>query len=75
MAANDLNRNEGEGSRSAARAYDEKAERFAETNDPSALAREARKARESGAERAELDRAEKAGKERMAEEDPAVSEG
>jgi len=60
------NRNEGEGSRTAARRYNEGARKTAERGvreKPEAL---------SDAERAELERAEKEGLSRAKEDDPAV---
>ena len=67
----DKGRNEGEGSRTAARRYNEGQQKFAESGKLEEKAKEAQAARE-GAEREELERAEKAGKERAKEEDPSL---
>ena len=67
----DKRRNEGEGSRTAARRYNEGQQEFAGSGKIKEKAKEAEAARE-GAEREELERAEKAGKERAKEEDPAL---
>jgi hypothetical protein len=63
--------NEGEGSRTGARQYDEAAERFAKSGKVERKAREARQAVE-GAEQRELEKAEAAGKSRAKGEDPEV---
>lgn len=64
-------RNEGEGSRTAARQYNQATERFAHSGKVEEKAREAEKARE-GSERAALDDAEMIGKRHAAAEDPEV---
>ncbi len=64
-------RNEGEGSRSAARAYDEAAERFARSGKAGPAARDAARAVE-GPEGEALRRAEQEGKRHSHGEDPAV---
>lgn len=64
-------RNEGEGSRTAARAYDRDAERFAKSGNVERKAQEARNAVE-GAEGEELAEAEAKGKQHSKGEDPAV---
>ena len=64
-------RNEGEGSRSGARAYNDATERFAKSGRVEASGERAKAALE-GDEKDELARAEAAGKSRMREEDPAI---
>ena len=64
-------KNEGEGDRTAARSYNEQQREFLKGVDVERLADKAREAFE-GSEGEELRRAEKAGKSRMKEEDPAV---
>jgi hypothetical protein len=63
--------NEGEGSRSGARAYDEAAEKFAKSGKVEEKARAARQAVDS-AEGKELERAEAEGKRHAKGEDPAL---
>ncbi|HEX2572674.1 MAG TPA: hypothetical protein VH877_24205 [Polyangia bacterium] len=62
--------NEGEGNRTADRAYREGLRRFAEEHDPEALAREAQ--RDVEADEEGYREAEAAGKAHIAEEDPEV---
>jgi hypothetical protein len=64
-------RNEGEGNKTAARHYNEKAEQFAKSGKVDQKAHEAEDAIE-GAEGRELERAEAEGKRHAAGEDPAV---
>jgi hypothetical protein len=64
--------NEGEGSRSGARAYDEASEKFAKSGKVDEKAREARQAVD-GPEGKELERAEAEGKRHAKGEDPALS--
>jgi hypothetical protein len=64
--------NEGEGSRSGARAYDEASEKFAKSGKVDEKAREARQAVD-GLEGKELERAEAEGKRHAKGEDPALS--
>lgn len=64
-------RNEGEGSRSAARAYNEATERFVRSGKVEPAARDAARAVE-GAEQDDLRRAEEEGKRHSHGEDPAV---
>ncbi len=64
-------RNEGEGNRTAARRYNDAQQRFAKSGKVEKQAREAEKALE-GEERAELEKAESAGKSHIAEEDPEI---
>jgi hypothetical protein len=64
-------KNEGEGNRTAAKQYDEKARRFAETEDVESKAQEARDAVESDDEGI-LEEAEKRGKEKARDFDPQV---
>jgi hypothetical protein len=64
-------RNEGEGNRSAARAYDKAQQEFVRSGKVEEKAKEARKAVE-GAEAGELKEAELVGKRHVAEEDPEV---
>jgi hypothetical protein len=66
--------NEGEGNRTAARQYNEATRDFVKSGKVDQQAEKARRDVE-GAKRAELERAEKAGRERMKEEDPAVHRG
>ena len=61
--------NEGEGSRSAARRYNEAQRRFAESGQVEERARDAERAL-AGPERPELEEAEAVGKSRAVEEDP-----
>jgi hypothetical protein len=61
---------EGEGSYSGAKRYDSEAEKFAEEEDVDALARQA--VEETEAQKEVYEEAERAGKERIAEEDPAL---
>lgn len=63
------NRNEGEGSRTAARHYNEKSKEFARSGKVEEKAREAAKAVEGG-EKKELERAEREGKAHAKEHDP-----
>lgn len=63
--------NEGEGSRTAAKKYDQDAQRFAESGKVEEKAREAREAID-GPEGAELAQAEAEGKQHSKGEDPAV---
>jgi hypothetical protein len=63
--------NQGEGNREAARAYNEETKKFVEAGKVDESAAEAKKAVE-GEERAELEEAEKVGKERAKEFDPNV---
>lgn len=65
-------RNEGEGNRTAAREYNAATERFAKSGRVAESGAEARDAIEDGAEKAELERAERIGKSKLREEDPAV---
>lgn len=65
-------RNEGEGSRTAARRYNEKARAFAESGRAGKQAEEARRALE-GNERGALERAESSGRSHAKDEDPYVS--
>jgi hypothetical protein len=64
-------KNEGEGNRTAAREYNEATKRFAQSGRVEESGKQAKKAVE-GRERSELEQAEKAGKSKMREEDPAV---
>jgi Protein of unknown function (DUF2934) len=66
--------NEGEGNRSAARAFNREQTAFARHEDVEAKAREAEKALE-GAQGAQLRRAEEKGKTRSHGEDPALKHG
>lgn len=63
--------NEGEGNRTAARQYNESQQRFVRSGRVETQAREAEKAL-AGGEGEELREAERVGKRRAAEEDPAV---
>lgn len=65
--------NEGEGSRSGARAYDQAAEKFANSGKVEQKAREARQAVD-GPEGKELERAEAEGKRHAKGEDPALTQ-
>lgn len=65
-------RNEGEGSRTAARAYNEATQRFAESGRVAESGKRAKHAMEDEAEREELTEAEEIGKSKLREEDPAV---
>ncbi len=71
--AGQTSRNEGEGSRTAARAYNDATERFAKSGRVEESGERAKRALDSG-ERSDLERAEKIGKSRMREEDPAIRE-
>ena len=73
MAPNKHNapKNEGEGNRTAAREYNKATREFVESGEVQDSAKRARKAME-GDERAELERAELAGKRKLREEDPQV---
>ena len=64
-------RNEGEGTRTAAKEYDEAATKFAHSGKVERKAEEAARAR-SGPEREELDRAEQVGKSHAKGEDPQL---
>ena len=64
-------KNEGEGSRTAAKEYDEKTQRFVKNEDVESKAQEARDAVESDDEGV-LEEAEKRGKEKAREFDPQV---
>ena len=64
-------KNEGEGNRTAARAYDRDQHRFAESGKVDKAAQDAKRAVE-GAEGDKLRRAEESGKGHIKEEDPAV---
>lgn len=64
-------KNEGEGNRTAARAYNRATERFAKSGRVSVQAERAKRAIESG-EKAELDAAERAGKSKARGENPAI---
>ena len=66
--------NEGEGSRSGARAYDQASEKFARSGKVESKAREARQAVE-GPEGKELERAEATGKSHAKGEDPELARG
>jgi hypothetical protein len=65
--------NEGEGSRSGARAYDEATEKFAKSGKVAEKAREARQAVD-GPEGKDLERAEAEGKRHGKGEDPALNQ-
>lgn len=65
-------KNEGEGNRTAAREYNEKTRRFAESGRVEESGRKARQAIE-GSEKAQLERAERNGKSKARGEDPAVT--
>ncbi len=64
-------KNEGEGNRTAAREYNEATKRFTQSGRVEKSGKEAKQAVEGG-EKAELERAEKTGKSKMREEDPAI---
>ena len=64
-------KNEGEGNRTAAREYNEATKRFTKSGRVEESGKQAKKAVE-GREKAELERAEKIGKSKMREEDPAI---
>jgi hypothetical protein len=64
-------KNEGEGSRTAARQYNDQTRQFVERGNVEAKAAEAAKALDSG-EAKELQEAEKKGKDKAVEEDPQV---
>ena len=66
-----MQENEGEGSRTAAREYNDAAHRFVQSGRVQESSERAKSAVE-GSEKAELDRAEKVGKSKIREEDPAV---
>jgi len=66
-----LQRNEGEGNKTAARRFNKEQRRFAESGRVGDGAREAERSRE-GAERPELDEAETIGRRHAAAEDPKV---
>jgi len=65
------NENEGEGNRTAAKDYNERTRRFVDSGQVQGKAREAAKALD-GAEKAELQRAEKEGLAHSHGEDPAL---
>jgi hypothetical protein len=65
-------KNEGEGNRTAARAYNEATKRFTQSGRVEESGKAAKKAVE-GTEKAELERAEKVGKSKARGEDPAVA--
>lgn len=67
-------KNEGEGNRTAAREYNEATRRFTESGRVEKSSKAAKRAVESS-EKAELERAEQAGKSKMREEDPAIERG
>lgn len=69
MASNQ--KNEGEGNRTAAREYNEAAKRFAESGRVPESGKRAKEAIE-GSEKAELEQAERIGKSKMRDEDPAI---
>ena len=64
-------KNEGEGNRTAAREYNEATKRFTQSGRVEESGKKAKQAIEGG-EKAELERAEKAGKSKIREEDPAI---
>jgi hypothetical protein len=64
-------KNEGEGSRTAAREYNEATKRFVDSGRVPESGKRAKEAVE-GSEKAELEQAERIGKSKMREEDPAV---
>jgi hypothetical protein len=64
-------RNEGEGNRTAARAYNKATKEFARSGQVEEQAKRAKQALD-GPERADLERAEQAGKSKSRGEDPAV---
>jgi hypothetical protein len=66
-----MQENEGEGNRTAAREYNDAAHRFVQSGRVQESSEQAKSAVE-GDERAELERAEKVGKSKIREEDPAV---
>jgi hypothetical protein len=66
-----MQKNEGEGNRTAAREYNDAAHRFVQSGRVQESSERAKSAVE-GSEKAELDRAEKVGKSKIREEDPAV---
>ena len=68
---NDKTKNEGEGNRTAARAYNAAAEKFAKSGRVQEQAERAKKAVDS-AQKGELEQAEHAGKSKARGEDPAV---
>ena len=67
----DKQKNEGEGNRTAARAYNEATEKFAKSGRVQEQAELAKKAVDSE-EKAELDEAERVGKSKARGEDPAL---
>ncbi len=69
----DKQKNEGEGNRTAARAYNEATEKFAKSGRVQEQAELAKKAVDSE-EKAELDEAERVGKSKARGEDPAVEQ-
>lgn len=71
-AHEDKDRNEGEGSRSAANRYNEKTRDFAKSGRVDKQAHKARRAVESG-QRSDLGKAEQAGRSHAKDEDPYVS--
>ena len=64
-------KNEGEGNRTAAKEYNEATKRFTQSGRVEESGKAAKRAVE-GSEKAELERAEQAGKSKMREEDPAI---
>ena len=72
--SNEGNKNQGEGDREADRRYRESARQFVDEGHVSSAAKAARSALD-GPEAASLRAAEQAGKARIAEEDPEISEG
>ena len=68
---NSMQENEGEGNRTAARQYNDAAHRFVQSGRVQESSERAKSAVEGG-EKAELERAEKVGKSKIREEDPAV---
>jgi hypothetical protein len=64
-------KNEGEGNRTAARAYNKASERFAKSGRVSGQAERAKRAVESR-EKLELEEAERVGKSKARDEDPAI---
>ena len=70
-APDSMQENEGEGNRTAAREYNDAAHRFVQSGRVQENSERAKSAVE-GSEKAELDRAEKVGKSKLREEDPAV---
>jgi len=66
-----MQENEGEGNRTAARKYNDAARRFVQSGQVQESSEQAKSAVE-GSEKTELERAEKVGKSKIREEDPAV---